>query len=110
LLGVQADVENMVFPQFSRVALGLLGRIDVAQWNESNTKFFNLPSPSLYMALGPLISLGNVPKYGFRGSLGFSMGHLFSIFTPVFFEIGFQVLGVETVTANGFRVGVGLGF
>jgi hypothetical protein len=56
------------------------------------------------------LAFGEVPAFGFRAALGVSLGHLFSIVTPVMIEVGFQSLTIDGLNASGLRVVVGIGF
>jgi hypothetical protein len=110
LLGGQLEAENIIFSQTTRFMMGLMARADIAQWKALDARFFNLPAPALYLTTGPVLAFGEVPAFGFRAALGVSLGHLFSIVTPVMIEAGFQSLTIDGLNASGLRVVVGIGF
>ncbi|MFT3709770.1 MAG: hypothetical protein QM817_19245 [Archangium sp.] len=107
--GAALEIENMLQAGRSLVTGHLQGRIELALWNDENTRFFNLPKITFLMGGGPLIGFGRAPALGGRAVLGIHLDHLSWFVTPFFFELGFQVLDVDEQTSSGLRIALGLG-
>lgn len=110
LTGAAVEVENALQSTRSFVTFGAMARAELSSWNDDNPRYFNLPFMTFVMAVGPLVAVGRGPSAGVRATVGLHVIHVGRFPTPLFFELGFQSLIVDEVSASGLRVSIGLGF
>jgi len=108
--GAAVELENALQSARSFITLGSMARAELSVWVDENRRFFNLPFMTFLMSVGPLFAFGRLPSAGVRATVGVHVLHVGRFLTPLFFELGFQSLVVDEVSASGLRVGIGLGF
>lgn len=108
--GALLEIDNNLQNGRSFITSHLQGRVELALWEASNARFFNLPRLSFVMGGGPVVGFGRAPSLGGRAVFGIHLEHLASFVTPLFFELGYQALEVDEQSSSGLRFALGLGF
>lgn len=109
LAGAGLEYENVLFPGRQLSTLGAQLRAEVSIWQDEDAVVLNLPALSFVMSVSPLLAFGTRATPGMRGCVGFSLRRVGEIWTPIFFELGYQSLAVDGLNATGFRAALGFG-
>lgn len=110
LVGAAAEAESALQNNRSFLTLAPLARAELSVWSDENLRCFNLPFLTFLMAAGPLVAVGRGPSVGVRATVGVHVVHVGRLLTPLFFELGFQLLRADGRSSSGLRVAFGLGF